>query len=185
MNNLAITLSMLYSSKIFQASRDMVTVYALVAFMAAASVIGIMVFAYYDIKYGKPTSVDQGGSSINPHGGPVSCKSFKFLNRKIIWVAVINTWFAQQVYFGFSAWITNLLTKRFQFELRESTSYQALLPISVMIGIPLWSALALKVGRKMTLMFFGYILATICFISMYMMPLRRTIIVSVPLFFLG
>lgn len=95
MNNLAITLAMLYSSKIFQASRDMVTVYAVVAFMAAASVIGIMVFAYFDIKYGKPTSVDQGGSSINPHGGPVTCKSFKFLNRKIIWIAVVNTWFAQ------------------------------------------------------------------------------------------
>lgn len=94
MNNLAITLSMLYSSKIFQASRDMVTVYAWVAYMAAASVVGIMIFAFFDIKYGKPTTVDQGGSSINPHGGPISCKSFKFLNRKIIWIAVINTWFA-------------------------------------------------------------------------------------------
>lgn len=89
------------------------------------------------------------------------------------------------MYFGFSAWITNLLTKRFAFDLRESTSYQALLPISVMIGIPLWSSLALKIGRKMTLMFFGYILAMICFVSMYLMPLRKTIIVSVPLFFLG
>lgn len=185
MNNLAITLAMLYSSKIFQASRDMVTVYAIVAFMAAASVIGIMVFAYFDIKYGKPTSVEHGGSSINPHGGTISCKSFKLLNRKIIWLSVINIWFAQQVYFGFSAWITNLLTKRFAFELSESTAYQALLPISATIGIPLWSSLALKYGKKMTLMFCGYIIAIICFLSMYMMPLRKTIIVSVPLFFLG
>jgi nitrate/nitrite transporter NarK len=85
---------MLFSSKIYQASRDMVTVYVVVAYAAAASVIGIMIFAYFDQKYGKPASADQGGSSIDPHGGPVTLKSFKFINRKIIWIAVVNTWFA-------------------------------------------------------------------------------------------
>lgn len=176
---------MLFSSKIYQASRDMVTVYVVVAYTAAASVVGIMVFSYFDIKYGKPQAADHTGSSINPHGGALSLKSFKYLNRKIIWIAVINTWFAQQVYFGFSAWITNMLTKRFTFDLKDSTFYQALLPISVMIGIPLWSSLALKIGKKMTLMFVGYVLAICCFLSMYFMPERKTIIVAVPLFLLG
>jgi sugar phosphate permease len=156
-----------------------------VGFCCALSVVGIFVFSYFDLKYGKPSTVDKGGSSVNHEGEKIDCKSWKYLNTKLVWYSIINTWFAQQVYLAFSSWLTNLLTKRFMFELKDSTIYQALMPISVMIGIPFWSAIAVKQGKKMTLMFYGYVVVVFSFFSIWLMPERPTMIVGVPLFFIG
>jgi hypothetical protein len=114
---------MLYTSKIFEASRSMLTIYSIVGFCCALSVIFIVWFSYYDLKYGKPSTVQQGGSSVKHEGEKVDCKSWKFLNTKLVWYSIMNTWFAQQVYFSFAAWMTNLLTKRFEFSLEDSTVY--------------------------------------------------------------
>lgn len=94
-NNLGMTLSMLFTSQIYEFSRSLLTVYSLVGFCCSFSVIGICVFSYFDIKYGKPTSVERGGSSINPNGEKVDCKSWKYLNNKLVWYSIINTWFSQ------------------------------------------------------------------------------------------
>jgi Na+/melibiose symporter-like transporter len=59
------------------------------------------------------------------------------------------------------------------------------MPISVMIGIPFWSFISVKYGQKMNLMIGGYILVICSFIGIWLMPARRTIIVSAPFFFIG
>lgn len=184
-NNLGITLSMLYTSRIFTLTRSMLDVYSIVGLCCVLSLLLLVVFSYYDIKFGRPQSTNGGGSSINHHGDKVDCKSWKYLNSKMVWYNILNTWFSQHVYYAFSTWITNLLTKRFQFLLEDSTFYQALVPISVMIGIPFWSAIAVKKGKKMTLMIGAYILAILCFLTIYLMPAERTPLVSIPLFLIG
>lgn len=184
-NNIAITISMLYTSKIFEHSRDMLTVYTLVGICCAWSVFLLAIFSYFDLKYGKPSTVQKGGSSIKHEGEKIDCKSWKFLNSKLVWYCIVTPWFSQQVYYSFSSWLTNLLTKRFQFELVDSTIYQALIPISVMMGIPFWSYIAVKKGKKQSLMIYGYIVVVFSFLGMWLMPERQTIIVGVPLFCIG
>jgi sugar phosphate permease len=163
----------------------MLEVYSIVGFTCIFSLFLLVIFSFFDIRYGRPDNTNGAGSQIASHGEKIDCKSFKYLNSKIIWYNIVNTWFSQHVYYAFSTWITNLLTKRFQFALTDSTFYQALVPISVMIGIPFWSAIAVKKGKKMTLMLGAYFLAILCFITIYLMPAERDPLVSIPLFLIG
>lgn len=59
------------------------------------------------------------------------------------------------------------------------------MPISVMIGIPFWSTIAVKKGKKITLMISGYIVVIASFFGIYLMPVRPTIILGVPFFCIG
>jgi hypothetical protein len=53
-NNLGITLSMLYTSKIFTLTRSMLDVYSIVGLSCVLSLLLLVVFSYYDVKYGRP-----------------------------------------------------------------------------------------------------------------------------------
>ena len=85
---------MLYTSKFFEHTRDILVVYSTVAYLCLFSVLFMVIFSFFDLKYGNPGNASTGGSSIKHEGEKIDCMSWNYLNNKFIWVNIINTWFA-------------------------------------------------------------------------------------------
>lgn len=199
-NSLSATSTTFLTVRIFEKFRDIDKVYIVASFMCCFSSICTLVFQFLDLRREKVNAKykkleQQRKKAYNKEHGnedeeeeqgeKISLDMFKNLNNKQIWGMIGTALFSDAVYFCFTFFTTELLTKRFFFTTKESSNYMAILPLSAMFSSPIFGAVTVKYGKKMSMLIIAYIVVISGLVSLYLMPYRKVPIVAIPFAIIG
>lgn len=100
-----------------------------------------------------------------------SCKLKDFRHiRKISWAIAFTIAMTSNCYYQIMNFTTDMLVKRYGFDFLQAKDAVAIVPISSMIGIPIFGALFNKYGGKGFGLFLSGVLALATFVMMTMVP---------------
>lgn len=121
------------------------------------------------------------GKSVQSSHAPVRFDYVKdLLHNPLYLLCVLNEVVGCSLYFMFTNIIFECLIKRFGFTFEEAKQVAFLLPFSTIFLIPCYSFYAVKKGRKAEMLVWGFVVATMSYAMMTMMPYSAQWMIYLP-----
>lgn len=182
-NSLSASISDFSGVRLFQYTRSIADIYTVAGFISGFSSICTLVFQFLEFKREK--FLKKVGTEEGNEEKELNFTMIKSLNNMQIWGMILTASISDAVYYCFSSFTTELLTKRFRFTLLGSSNFMLLLPITSMVCAPIFGWLTVKFGRKMSLLTIAYILTCASLILLFFLPYTPTPLVAIPLAMIG
>lgn len=91
-----------------------------------------------------------------------------------IGLTIFNLVVTGQCLFIFNTFATGCLMTRFGYTLSEAKNIISIMPLITIPSIPIYSAITSKIGKKMILGIFGYLMVTTAFIILLLLPYEKS-----------
>ena len=172
-NNLGSVVSTLLAIRVFKATRSIDLVFFIAGCVAVFSAVAVIVFYTVEIFVNSKIRKFEEKVEEEAEKDVIRCSMWSDLNNKLTWVTTANAAISLSIYPIFMTFVVAFVKNRFSYTLDETTWLVAVITISYVLGIPLYSSISVKFGKKMPMLCVAYLAVISSFGVMFVLPSRR------------